>query len=118
MGFQPGNKLGNGGRAKEKLFLEALDMEIKEAPDLRGLRVIARTLLDLAVSGDVPAIKEVANRFDGMPVQQQLIDITEKVTVIRSPEIEASTDTWKRKLLTAPITTSFGNPSQGHKLNS
>lgn len=79
--FKPGNTFGKGGRRKEKQFLEALDMEIKAAPDERGLRVIARKLLTLAADGDIQAIKEVANRIDGMPVAT--VDFNTQVTDAR-----------------------------------
>ena len=98
MTFQPGNKLG--GKRKEKLGYDALMMEMKEAEDLRGMRVLARKLLDLAASGDMQAIKEVFNRIDGMPVQQidQNVDVTNYVAEL--PSTVPTTDEWLNK--TAP----------------
>lgn len=100
MGFQPGNK--GGGKRKEKLFFDALMVEAKAAEDSRGFRAIARKLLDLAVAGDIHAIKEVANRIDGMPVQA--IDATIETTtyVSRLPEQAPTTDEWLK--LNAPQT--------------
>lgn len=64
MPFQKGNTLG--GRRREKLFREALLMELLEAgEDHRELRKIARKLIEKAGTGDVTAIREVADRIDG-----------------------------------------------------
>lgn len=118
MAFTPGKSGNPSGRQKERLCFDTLMMVIKDTDKPRPLRALMETLYDMAIGGDIQAIKEICNRIDGMPVQQQLIDITEAVTVIRAPAIEAATDLWKQKLLTAQTTTSSGNPSQGHKLNS
>jgi hypothetical protein len=54
------------GQQRDKPFRDALRMEISEAgDDKRRLRRIAQALLDKAAEGDVPAIKEVADRLDG-----------------------------------------------------
>ena len=90
MAFQSGHRLNQ----REKLFFDALMLEMKEAPDLRGMRPIARKLLDLAVSGDIQAIKEVGNRIDGMPVQQIDQTISQTRTVIRAPAPDASGGQW------------------------
>jgi hypothetical protein len=59
----------NSGRRKERLFYEALCLEIKSRNDSRGLRAIASTLVDMALEGELPAIKELADRLDGKPAQ-------------------------------------------------
>jgi hypothetical protein len=73
MVFQPGQSGNPGGRPKTKPFKEALLMEAKAAE--RGepceakpgsLRWNARKLLEL---GEVPAIKELADRLDGKVAQ-------------------------------------------------
>jgi hypothetical protein len=68
MAFSKGKSGNPGGRRKEKQFLDALSMEIA-ATDGRSLRAIASKLLEMAVSGDMQAIKEVADRLDGKPAQ-------------------------------------------------
>ena len=66
MPFKKGQSGNPGGRRKEKLFADAMRMEIKEAGDDNyKLRQIARKLLDMAEKGDMAAIKEVADRIDG-----------------------------------------------------
>jgi len=58
-----------GGRPpKEKSFANMLNIAIKEAiegTDKTKLRAVADALVDKAMSGDVQAIKEVADRIDG-----------------------------------------------------
>jgi len=71
--FQPGQSGNPNGRPKSKPFREALDRAIKSAsedPDA-GLSLddIAKALLLKAKSGDVPAIKELAERYDGKVAQ-------------------------------------------------
>lgn len=59
-----------GAQNRDKPFRDALRMEIAEAGgDKKRLRVVARSLLDKAETGDVPAIKEVADRLDGKVAQ-------------------------------------------------
>jgi hypothetical protein len=68
--WRPGQSGNPGGRPKTKLFKEALDAEIEKAgDDGPSLRKIARTLLNMAAAGDIQAIREVADRFDGKPTQ-------------------------------------------------
>jgi hypothetical protein len=55
-----------GSENKDKPFREALRMEIAAAgEDHKALRSVARALLDKGRDGDVPAIKEIADRLDG-----------------------------------------------------
>lgn len=68
---QPGNP---GGRPKEKLFRDALVVAVKRAKDDRvALNEIATALVEKALGGDVPAIKEIAARLDGNVPQQQIV---------------------------------------------
>ena len=68
----------NSGRRQEKPFRDALRMELAalKADDPKALRAIARTLLETAASGDLQAIKEVADRTDGKAVQSVDADVT------------------------------------------
>ena len=58
------------GAVKDKPFATALRMELAAAGEnLQGLRRIASALLSKAAEGDIPAIKEVADRLDGKVAQ-------------------------------------------------
>jgi hypothetical protein len=56
-----------GRPPKEKSFANMLNIAIKEATEDGGtkLRAVADALIAKAISGDVQAIKEVADRLDG-----------------------------------------------------
>ena len=67
MPFEKGKSGNPSGRVKDKPFRDALIMAVKEVGDNdpKALRGIATALLGKACTGDVPAIKEVADRLDG-----------------------------------------------------
>jgi hypothetical protein len=55
---------------RQKPYKDAIRMEIAAAgDDSRLLRRIARVHLEKALSGDMPAIKELADRLDGKVAQ-------------------------------------------------
>ncbi len=60
-----------GRPPKEKSFANMLNIAIKEATESGGskLRAVAEALIAKAISGDVAAIKEVADRLDGKVAQ-------------------------------------------------
>lgn len=65
MTFQPGNQAAKG-RANPREFADMLRVAIKDAQgDKCKLRLVADALVAKALEGDVPAIKEVADRLDG-----------------------------------------------------
>lgn len=54
------------GQQRDKPFRDALRMEIAAAgEDRKLLRTVAQALIAKAAEGDVPAIKEIADRLDG-----------------------------------------------------
>jgi hypothetical protein len=84
------------GQQRDKIYREALRLELadmSEGVDLKKLRQIARAHIEKAASGDMQAIKELADRLDGKPIEmhetqglQQLKVISEIVHVNLSPE--------------------------------
>ncbi len=71
MPFQKGQSGNPNGRPKSsKLFNDMLRLAINGADgDMAELRKIADKLVEKAVAGDIQAIKEVADRLDGKPMQ-------------------------------------------------
>lgn len=58
------------GQQRDKPFRDALRMQIAAAgDDHKALRDVADKLLALAMSGDMQAIKELADRIDGKVAQ-------------------------------------------------
>ena len=68
MAFQPGQSGNPTGRRKEKPWRDALTLALK-ADDGQKLRRIAEKVVEAAEAGDLQAIKEIADRLDGKPVQ-------------------------------------------------
>jgi hypothetical protein len=73
MPFQPGNQEAKKRKASPKEFQNALRIAVNEAHEQGGgkkLRALADKLVAEALSGNVTALKEVADRLDGKPAQQ------------------------------------------------
>ncbi len=87
--FPPGNKIGKqfpkgtsgnlSGRPKLTKLTNALREQLAEiapdAPEETIAEQIAKTLIKLALSGDVQAIKEIGNRTEGLPKQAIDLDL-------------------------------------------
>lgn len=68
MPFEPGNQLAkNRDRNAERRFRAALNNLIEKNPE--RLDKVAGQLVSQAEAGDIQAIKELADRLDGKPVQ-------------------------------------------------
>lgn len=68
--FQPGQSGNPNGRPKSKPFREAIQRALEEAgDDKKALQAVATALVGKAMMGDVPAIKELADRMDGKVAQ-------------------------------------------------
>lgn len=67
------------GRPKgEKSFAQMLRIAINEAGRMPGttkLRDVADKLVESAIDGDMQAIKEIADRLDGKPMQAIQADV-------------------------------------------
>jgi hypothetical protein len=87
--FSHGNKIGNrfkkgesgnsAGRPKLTRLTDSLRQQIAcinpDTPEETIAEQIAKTLIKLALSGDVQAIKEIGNRTEGLPKQSLDLDI-------------------------------------------
>jgi hypothetical protein len=87
--FPRGNSIGNrfkkgesgnrNGRPKLTRLTDALREQLAEispdAPEETIAEEIAKTLIQLALSGDVQAIKEIGNRTEGLPKQSLDLDL-------------------------------------------
>lgn len=70
-------KTPSRGGKPDKMMRDAISLELhQEVPDrktkskVRKLRLVARALVEAAIKGDVPAIKEINDRMDGKVVQK------------------------------------------------
>lgn len=69
MAWVPGQSGNPDGVKKVGKWRDMLDRAIA-SDDSKRLRAAAEALLDAAAAGDLPAIKELADRLDGKPSQQ------------------------------------------------
>ncbi len=77
--FPPGTSGNPNGRPKLTKLTDALRQQLAEiSPDADEQTIaeqIAKTLIKLALSGDVQAIKEIGNRTEGLPKQSIDLDL-------------------------------------------
>jgi hypothetical protein len=77
--FKPGETGNKNGRPKLTKLTEALREQLAEvspnAPERTVAEVIARALIREAVSGNVQAIRELADRTEGKPMQKVDLDV-------------------------------------------
>lgn len=77
---------GSRGQQRAKVFRQALEMEIASLAadeNRKGLRRVARKLIELAEEGDIQAIRELADRIDGkVPQAIAGIDEDENLTPV------------------------------------
>lgn len=83
MPFEPGKSGNPGGKPKSKPFKDALNLAIlRTEGDKTKLARIAEALVDKAAGGDVPAIREVADRLDGKPTQEIVGDPDNPISLL------------------------------------
>ena len=68
MPFAPGQSGNPNGKPVRKIWIAALNRAIAQ-DDAVKLRLAAEKLLDLAVAGDIAAIRELGDRLDGKVAQ-------------------------------------------------
>ena len=77
---------GKQGYKADKLFRDALMVAVKRATakgsPTKRLAALADALVEKGVGGDVPAIKEIADRLDGKPMQGVALDVAVAITTI------------------------------------
>ena len=82
MTWKKGQSGNPNGRAKDKLWADAIRIAVNEAyevGDKKKLRVLADKLVDKALEGEIAAMKEIGDRLDGKPAQS--VDVTHHKTI-------------------------------------
>lgn len=76
--FRPGVSGNPSGRGNAPSLLAALraELDAREASGRPALRAIAERLVEMALAGDIRAIREVLDRLDGKPLQAVSVDAT------------------------------------------
>ena len=75
-----GGQPGNNNAGKGKLFTDALVKFAKQNPGKRA-RVIAK-IYDMALDGNMMAIKEIIDRVEGKPKQSIEAEVDQSITVV------------------------------------
>lgn len=70
----------SGPNTRPKLFIKALNRAIAQDSADR-LRQCAERLLDLAAAGEAWAVKELADRLDGKPIQDTSVELIDRRAV-------------------------------------
>jgi hypothetical protein len=59
------------------------------------MRKVAASLIKEALKGSIAAVREIADRLDGKPIQQHQFDMEERIKLIAIvPEKAATTEDW------------------------
>ena len=62
---------------RQRLFIKALNRAIAQ-DDSNRLRAAAERLLDLAAAGEAWAVRELADRLDGKPMQETVVEVIDQ----------------------------------------
>jgi hypothetical protein len=81
--FLPGVSGNPSGRGSTPSLVAALRAELdeREASGRPALRAIAARLVDMALGGDLRAIRELLDRLDGKPLQAISLDAAEPIVL-------------------------------------
>jgi hypothetical protein len=72
-----------------------MELAALDQGDHRGMRKVAASLIKEALKGNIAALKEIADRIDGKPIQQHQFDMEERIKLIAVvPEKAATTEEW------------------------
>jgi len=73
MAFKKGISGNPGGKAKHKIYTDALRVEVNRIdpinPDRRKINALAEKLVSCALAGEGWAFKEIGDRLEGKPMQ-------------------------------------------------
>ena len=88
--FKPGESGNPNGRPKKEYSItETIRDMMAEKPEIK--KALGAKILEMAMKGDITAMKTLWNYMDGMPQQDMNIDARiEQVTIAREPQSNAS----------------------------
>lgn len=86
----------NSGKKLDKSWTEALRLELYQN-DRRGLRELAKITISRAMAGDMQAVREIADRLEGKPLQQIEAHNVNENHYVRAPA-KAAQDDWQKYL--------------------
>ena len=102
MAFEKGKSGNPGGRPKDRPFRESLrkqlhDIDPKDPDKLKKIDQIAKKCIDMALDGNMQAIKEIADRTDGK--SDATVNVNGTHAVHHTSEPVSETAAWINGLL-------------------
>lgn len=83
MVFKPGQSGNPAGRRVERPFRDAINRALNRKAGTQVIDDIVQKFVDLATTGDLTAIRELADRLDGKPVQAHDVDLRTDPLIIK-----------------------------------
>ena len=77
MPFKKGQSGNPGGRPREKVWRDAIlkevdrQMKLPDGGSIRKMEALAKALVEKGLQGDTVALREIGDRIEGKPAQQQ-----------------------------------------------
>ncbi len=101
MTWKKGQSGNPNGRAKDKIWGDAIRVAVNEAfedGDQKKLRVLADKLVEKALSGDITAMKEIGDRLDGKAAQSvEMSGMEAPKYVALMPDHVMTPEEWQEK---------------------
>ena len=100
MTWKKGQSGNPNGRAKDKLWADAIRIAVNEAyegGDRKKLRVLADKLVDKAIEGEIAAMKEIGDRLDGKAAQSVEVSGDAVTCYAILPEVIEDAVEWHKK---------------------
>ncbi len=100
MTWKKGQSGNPNGRAKDKIWGDAIRIAVNEADEGGGgkkLRVLAEKLIHKALEGDITAIKEIGDRLDGKAAQSVDMSVGTTSYVALMPEKVTTPEEWQER---------------------
>ena len=100
MTWKKGQSGNPNGRAKDKIWGDAIRIAVNEAVeggDRKKLRALADKLVEKALSGDITAMKEIGDRLDGKAAQSVDMSVGTTSYVALMPEKVTTPEEWQAR---------------------
>jgi len=119
MAFKKGISGNPGGKAKHKIYTDALRVEVNRIdpknPNRRKINALAEKLVSCALAGEGWAFKEIGDRLEGKPMQPVDVSTDEKTDIEQFTDAEL-TAILRSRLKIVPVETTDEERPEGGSL--
>jgi hypothetical protein len=120
MAFRKGISGNPGGKSRDKIFTDALRLEVNRIdpnnPDRRKINALAEKLVSCALAGEGWAFKEIGDRLEGKPMQPIEHSDTDDRTSIEQFTDAELTAIMRQRIKILPVESDEEHP-EGETLN-